>query len=310
MKIHASLHPAAAAALLFLIPLRTAPAAAVISEAPAADALSSRARAVLHRIVAEDQTFVKIHAAETLMPFGEAESMRRLFLAGRPANEASAYRVGVWRILATTAVSPAERALWIGKVEQVFLDPAANRVQALETLCKLGYRVRSRSRDAVRELAAKGKPGDAVMALWSLAVAGEPGALERIAAALSSGDPEAKMRAGYALRWLHPAEPGVLRSLARAADSETPNTHSYTYILSAALAVNADPAKAAAWRGKLLQVLAGGPEDDRFEAAQGLAPTLTPADLPLLARLLDDPNKDTRIGAARCILTVEARRRG
>lgn len=302
-----------ASALLLVVSLRADPDDRVvlnIEATPAQKGPSAEARALLHRIVAEDQTFVKIHAAEGLISAGEAEAVRKIFLAERPANEASPYRVGVWRVLASTAPSAAEREQWIGKVEQLFLDPAApNRVQALETLCKLGHRVSGRSLDAVRVLAAGKDPADAVMALWSLQLAGEPGVLSRIAGALASGDPKVRLRAGYALRWLHPTDPAVLRALARAADAEQDGTISSPFILSAAVAADANPGRAAAWQGKLRQLLENGSADARFEACQGLMASFTPSDLPRLRALLDDPQSDTRIGAACGILHLEAHRR-
>ncbi len=135
---------------------------------PALNALATKARSILHRIVASDQTFVKIHAAESLTPFGEAEPVRRLFLAERPQNEESAYRVGVWRVLSATAHSESERAQWVRKVEEVFLAPAyPNRIQALETLCKVRDRLSGKTLEAARELAAGKNASDEVMALWA-----------------------------------------------------------------------------------------------------------------------------------------------
>ena len=180
-------------------------------------------------------------------------------------------------------------------------------IQALETLCKLGHRVGGPALEAVRKLASGGKPADRVMALWSLQLVGEPGAQAEIARALSSPDPEVRLRSGYALRWLHPTDPTVLRALARAADREPPGTDSYPYVLGAAVAATADPARVATWRLELGRLLENGPAEARFEICQSLLPSFTPADLPRLAALLDDPQSDTRIGAARAILFLESR---
>ena len=121
----------------------------------------------------------------------------------------------------------------------------------------------------------------------------------------------------------HDAEPGIKRdertsldtfgrladgvTLAQAADAEKADTDASAYLLSAAFALNANPARRSAWRSALEQVLANGSMDARFEACNGLVQQATLASLAPYVPLLDDPGADTRVGAAMTILYVRAR---
>lgn len=269
------------------------------------DQAPSRARAVLDQIVAGERSWKRIHAAEALIAIGEGPSIRAIFSRDHAASDLSDYRIGAWRIRANTAESPDERSRWIGKIEEVFRDPASpDRLDAIESLSKLGFVVSGRTRAMVRTLAAEAPEGDALFAWWALALAGEPGALERMTASLASANGMARQRAAYALRWLRPRSPAILQALARAANAEPFDTDAYPYLLSAALLLNADPQYSAAWQAKLENVLATGETWARYEASQSLMPRYALADLPRLMPLLENPESDTRIGAAWSILYV------
>jgi len=277
---------------------------------PPRAALAAHARGVLHGIMESEQSFVRVHAAEALIAAGEADAVRAFFLRELPATEGSAFRIGVWRVLATTASSNGERESWIGKVEQVYCDPAAtDRTTALETLCKLGHRVSGRSLELVRHESVGAPSTPTVLALWSAQLAGEPNALAALTGLLTASDPKVRRTAAYALRWLHPADPATRQSLAHAAAVEPAGSNAYAYILGAALTVDADPVQAASWEAALDQVLATGATDARFEASWTLRHRYNVANLPPVAKLLDLPasENDTRVGAAMIILTTLAR---
>jgi len=288
---------------------------AVIGRAPAAAdeteaALAARARTVLRQVVATDQTWVRVHATEALIAAGEGEAMRALFLRERPAIETTVYRIGVWRVLANTAHGTVERAEWIARIEQVFLDPAApDRPQAVETLGKLRHRVTGKILETVRARAATGPEAEAIMPLWVLQLAGEPGAKARLTGALVSSDATVRQRAAYAVRWLHASDAAQRRTLAGAADTEPADSPAQAYLLSAALSLDAAPARTAAWQAKLEKVLMTGTAAARFEACQTLMHRFNLADVSRLAPLLDEAEPDTRVGAAWAILHVLARRR-
>ena len=288
-----------------LLACGSAPAGASEAEA----VLAARARAVLHQTVATDRTWVRVHAAEALVAAGEDAAMHELFLSEQPANDTAVYRIGVWRVLANTAQNADERTWWIARVEQVFLDPAApDRPQAVETLGKVRHRVTGAVLAAVRARAAAGPEADAIVPLWVLQLAGEPGALARLTVALKSPDATTRQRAAYAARWLHASDATQRRALADAADTEPADSPAYAYLLSAALSLDTRPAHTAAWQTKLENVLFTGSAAARFEACQTLMNRFNAPDAPRLAPLLDAAEPDTRVGAAWTILHVLARR--
>jgi len=275
--------------LLFSLVTMAAPAAG--DSRAADDALSARARDVLHRIAATDPGWVRIHAVEVLAAYGEGPSMRKIFLGEAKAAEASPQRIGIWRVLAATSPTTAERVAWIGRIERVSLVPGdPDRLRALESLGKLHYILTGSSLQAAR----------------ALQLAGDSTALERLGHLLAAKDPVARQRAAYALRWLRPDDPALLRRLARAADNEPPGSVAYPFLVSAALSLNADPEQASFWQAKLERLAVGSSADARFEASQALMPYCTVSTLPLIAGLLDDPDNNTRVGAAWTILYARA----
>jgi hypothetical protein len=279
--------------------------------APAPDALAVHARSVLHQIMESERSFVRIHAAEALMAAGETDAIRAYFISELPATESSAFRIGVWRVLATAAHSTDERNAWIAKIERVYGDPTAkDRNNAIETLCKLGYRVSGPTLASVRRQAAGPPSPPMSLALWSAQLAGEPHALEGLTHLLASPDPALRTDAAYALRWLHLSDPAMRQALAYAAAVEPAGTSAYPYILGAALTVDADPAQTKNWEAKLDQIFATGSTDARFEVSWTLKHRYQAADLSRVAAFLDRPasENDTRVGAAMIILTTLARK--
>jgi HEAT repeat protein len=266
-----------------------------------------RGRHILHSIFEQEEGWIKIHAAEALIAGGETPWLRERFIAALPGVDRLPYRVGVWRVLANTAPTPADRARAVAAVEKIYLDPQApDRSQAIETLCKLRCVLTGRSLEAVRQGAKQGPVLLRPLCLWSLALAGEPGALDRLCALLRSPDPTMRVDAAYALRWLKTSDPRALDALARAAASEPADTKAYPYLLSAAFALQADPARRALWRAGLDGLLEHGGSAARFEACQALMPAVTPADLPKYEALLANPDHDTQVGAAWTLFKLHA----
>ena len=245
-----------------------------------ADPLAERAKAILHDGVEHDETWIKIHAAEALLVGGEAIAMRQRFLELAPVSDSLLYRVGVWRVLATTSPTKAERAECIEQVGRVFLDPdAPDRSQALETLCKLGVQLNGSLFVRVWSTAADESDPLRPLAPWSLAGMGDQDALRRIASLLSSPIARSRVIAAYSLRWLRIRDPATLHLLAQAADAEQPGTDTQAYLLSAAFALDANPARRPAWRAGLEQVLALASMNARWEAFNGLLGHSTSASL-------------------------------
>lgn len=273
------------------------------------DALAQRAKQILHEIFDREESWIKIHAAEALLVGGEAIEMRDRFLRLVPGVDALPYRVGVWRVLANTSPTLAERAECIAQVEKIFLNPKSpDRSQAIETLGKLRARMSEPMREAARQTAREGTASMKVLAYWTLWQNGEPGTLERLLELIRSNDVDQRAIAAYALRWMRDLEPAAMTALARAADQEPEGTRAQAYLASAAIALDADPSRRAAWRAALNRIVATGTMETRFEACNGLVRHVAKEDLPLYLPLLDDAGADTRVGAALTILYVRARK--
>jgi uncharacterized membrane protein len=278
----------------------------------AAGAPAGRARAALRRIVANGRAWVRVHAAEVLIAYGEGDAMRALFGREAPAAAASPYRIGTWRILAAAARTPAERAGWVARIEAEAIDPTpdpgdpSRRLRALESLGKLRVRVDGPVREATRVFAAAAAPVDAALPLWVLSLAGDSGAPGRLAGLLSAPDPVARQRAAYALRWLGSTDPVVLGKLRRAADSEPAGTAAWPFLASAALLLDPGAPGAPAWRSGLETLPPVSTPDAKFEAAQALMPFRNAEDLRRMAALLDDPDDAVRVNAAWTILYAGA----
>jgi hypothetical protein len=260
--------------------------------------------------MAAEETWIKIHAAEALIAGGESVAVRAQMLKLSANPDALVYRVGVWRVLANTSATPAERAACVAQVEKIFLNPAApDRSQALETLCKLRVRVTGPVLDEVRKMAADPQAPLRHLSLWALTVAEEPGARASLTALLQSPEERQRMVAAYAFRLLREKDPAALAALAQAAAREPATSAGYPYLVSAAYALGADPARSAAWQFELQKIIGNASAADaaRFEACQGLLAQTTPAGRPDFAGLLASPGPDTRVGAALVILSVAAR---
>ena len=277
--------------------------------APSDRNLAGYARTVLHEVVRSASAMEKIHAAEILISYGEVATIRQHFEAEAPAAAAqSPYRIGVWRVLAQTASSAPERAIWIKKIETVFLDPDnPDRPHAIESLCKLHYPISGLALEAAREMATTSTESEALLAWWAMHLAGDAQALQRVVKALKSRDHVGRLVAAYILRWVHSSDPAVLAGIARAANSESPTSAAYPYMLTSAVLLNSDPTQITTWQDALERLLMTGSPETRFEASQGLLDRFQFADLPKLIPLLTAPEPDTRAAGARIILHVTSR---
>jgi BNR repeat-like domain len=274
------------------------------------NALSVRARTVLHEVMNSEESWIKIHAAEALIVGGETAAVRDHFLKLIPTIDSLVYRVGIWRVLANTAATLTERMTCVAQVERIFLNPnSSDRSQALETLCKLRHPVSGPTLDAVRKMAADPQAPLRGLALWALRVVQEPGALESLSELLQSGDEGQRLVAAYAFRVMQENDTVALGKLAQAADRESPQSRAYPYLVSAAFSLGADPGHRTTWRTGLEKIVANESATDaaRFEACQCLLQHLAMDDLPEFAGLLASQGNDTKIGAALAILYVSAR---
>jgi hypothetical protein len=272
-------------------------------------ALTARARTILHHYFDTDRTMVRVHAAEAMASTGEGRLVREQLTRERAGNEASIYRVGIWRLLASTAINPYDRTQWIERVEGAFLNPrAADRAQAVEALGKLNHRAKGKTLEALRARAASEPEAETISALWVLELAHEPGALTKLTKALGSKDPVTRQRAAYAVRWLEPIDLALKQALSRAIAAEPVDSAAYPFILSAAVTLRADRDRLAEWQGKLEGLLATGTPAARYEACQTLMRRFGAADVAKVATLLDEKDPEVQVAAAWTILWLLDRR--
>lgn len=266
--------------------------------------LRDRAQAVLRRAFAEEQGWVRVHAAEAMVDAGDGVMARNAIIRELSTWEASPQRTGAWRTLAFAAQTVAERVPCIAKIESVLaVDGAADRLQALESLCKLEVAVSGIPLLRAHAMAA-GPEGEQPLGNWALVLAGESGALARLGALVGSADPLVRLRAAYALRWLRPIDATVLQQLTTAVDAEPADSPAHPYLVSAALAANASLARIAAWKLAGAKILADGATGPRYEICQTLVLRREPVEAALVAPLLEHKDGDARIGAAWLLLSA------
>ena len=272
-----------------------------------ADPLTERARDVLRRAFQEEKGWTRIHAAEALLVVSDAETVRKEFGEPVAAEGARPERIGIWRVRAALAQTPEERTRWVRQIEAVAVDAAAkDQLQGIESLAKLGERPGAAVLAAAHRLAEKGD-AESLYPMWLEHLAGDTGAVKRIARRLSSPVPAARLRAAYVLRKIKPDDPEVRQALAHAAGSEPPETMAYPFVLGAALLLGADPAQAAGWRATLEKLATTSAAGARYEADQVLM-QVRPAPDEALFRPGLDGTGDVRIGAAWAILALAGRR--
>src|SRR4051812_24967116 len=96
--------------IVFFLLLSFCCAAVSASRSGIDSAQLNRARSELHRALHEETKFVKVHAAEALLELGIGQDVRSVFESEQTlhVNE-SPYHIGIWRVLARTSKSDAER---------------------------------------------------------------------------------------------------------------------------------------------------------------------------------------------------------
>jgi hypothetical protein len=259
----------------------------------------------LRAALREERLWVKVHAAEALVLEGQGEIVREWLTREPTEGEGAFPRIGRWRLLVRLGGPAPECEAALGRIEAVFLDPAAppDALQAIESLCKLRAVASPRAAAGARKLAQNGLVRDQVLANWFLALTGADGAADWIVKALDSDDEVTRLRAGYALRWLGETRPAPLAKLAGAADREPAGSAARPYLIGSAYRLRANPARLSAWRAALFELAAKGEPAARYEVAQVLMDDITPAELPQWQPLLRQTG-DTRIAAGWVFLHV------
>ncbi|MSU47213.1 MAG: hypothetical protein EXS42_08875 [Lacunisphaera sp.] len=284
-----------------------APGLLTLSLVPPASAdLAPRDQAfeTLRRVWAQEKEITRLRAGESLAMAGEGGPVRAELLAADPLSYPSPARVIALRVLAHAAGSAAERAKWIARIQEIFLDAKApDRLHALESLAKLGVVPAGTDLEAVRAWTAAAPEAARPFGHWMLHLAGDPAAQPALLAALGSADPITRLRAGFALRMIVPSDATARAAVAAALAKEPSDSPARAYLLSAALRLRADPAQTGRWRE---EAVASFTLPGRAAATLELATVIThlepaPSAQVFLA-LLDHPEADARIGGAKALL--------
>jgi HEAT repeat protein len=230
----------------------------------------TRCYEVLVAALKDESQWVRAHAAEALVQTNRPAPALDAF---RPLADTAEpkYRVVTWRILAQAEPDPAERRRCVERIRAALLDrDGPDQTHAMEALAKLNQPAADDAeRVLVREIAAGGG-AMSPFALWRLAQAGEADAIDRLRALLRSSEEVTRARAEFVLSRAQPSGPDAdaARETLKSADN---------------------------------------PAGRRYLACTFLADHGGDDDLPALARLLDDPDSDVRVGAAFALLRIGQR---
>lgn len=277
----------------------------------AATPATEQAETVLRTALQQEAAFIKVHAAEVLAGFGGADLVRQVFTAELAAHgREPRYRIGIWRVLANAAATPADRARWTDRIAAAFLDRAGeDRLHAIESLGKLRARLGEDGLAEVRRWVAAVPATDSAYGEWVLIVNGDTAAQARILRLLESPETVSRQRAAYVLRWESARLTDSDRlALARAIAAEKTPGPVRTTLLSAGVTTQADAGRVAEWRRELERVVADGPPGERYEALQGLMGGYTPAEAAAFLPLLKHEHPDVRIAAGWTILHAARRK--
>jgi SSS family solute:Na+ symporter len=270
--------------------------------------LLERSVSTIRHVLDREQRFVKVHAAEYLLALGYTQGVKEAFDKELLTHGGELqYRIGIWRVLARCDTRGPEPSEWTDKLRDVVRNPSApDRVHAVETLAKLGYRLHDNEAAALAEAA---RPDDAPLtpyALWVLANSDWPSAEDRLASLLSSSEVDTRLGAAYALRHLPSVSAATEEKLLAAARRERSGSKAKVCLVAAA-AMHAPSDARASLTAELADFAIKGNREEKVEACQTLAEIGDDSSLSLLTGLLDDADPDARATAAYAILKIGRR---
>jgi SSS family solute:Na+ symporter len=273
------------------------------------DSSHNEAVKILRDALEEQTFFVKVHAAEALLGLGYHERVLTVFEEElkQHADEPH-YRIGIWRVLARAEREQVNREPYFSKLCDVCLASSSpDRVDAAESLAKLGLAIPRENRQQLLNLAQNAATPGVPHYRWLLAVSGVHQDVQFLADLLDNPNSEVRGIAAYALR--HLAEnisPDMKAKIAKAAFAEPESGHR-VYMISAAYILACDDDQAKPFKDLLLPYAKKGNKDDKYEVAAALALRGNKNDLALLAGLLKDSNADVRVSAANAVLRMDRR---
>lgn len=273
--------------------------------------MEQRAVDELRGLMREQQLYVKVHAAESLLKFGYPDGVYDEFIKELQASESNPkYHVVVMRVLSRASRTASERDMWANRMRDVVLDPTSEaQLHAIESLAKLEYHVQPADRAAFEKAANSSQPDFAVYARWVLAATDFKGQEGHLVESLGSADPTARYCAAYVFRFAPKVSDATKAALKKAARAEKPGTPAFSYLNSASFVHSTprDPEEAARCHKELAKLAATDSHDDVREVCAAFATCGTADDLPLMTNLLTHRDPDIREAAANAIISIEQR---
>ncbi|GAG03772.1 unnamed protein product, partial [marine sediment metagenome] len=226
-----------------------------------------KAVATMRRVLAEEERWVKVHAAEHLLgldyPQGVLEEIEKEL---EKHGDEPEYRIGIWRVLARGTNQKKARLAWIDKIKEVALDAEApDQLHAMETLGKLGVTIDDEELGPVEEAAEKTDQPMGVYAQWVLVNSGQDEGGERLAEYLDSPDAIIRNTAAYVFSYLKKVSPAVKDKIAATADKEP------TVAMITAAALHGQKDQREKRLQQLVEYTKTGTVEEQRSAALGLA---------------------------------------
>ena len=281
-------------------------------ETPVTPELREQAVRTLQEVLDGEERWVKVHAAEFLLELDYPEGVEAAFLEElKESGEEPEYRIGIRRVLTRASYDPKEKRDWTSQIRDVFLDlEAPDRLHAVETLAKLGYRLpegpEGSAERGVFEQAASGDDGMAAFARWIL-VSNDPEHDDSsLGELLASDDARIRGLAAYAIRHLPTISESTREALTSAATAE-PEDSSWRIHLVCAMAIHGASDSHDQWMEELKQYVAASETSERYQACQTLAQLADVGDLELLAGRMGDEEADVRSAASYAVLRLGRR---
>jgi acetyl esterase/lipase len=254
--------------------------------------------------------WIKIHAADALIVAGEGQHVRDAMapVAEKiPADAPLGYRIGVWRVLAGSAKDAAEHNGYVERIRTVALDAAApDRLHAIESLAKLGWKATGDDRKTFTNLAKSAKPDEAPITWWLLAVA-EPTAKAELVKLAAAKESVARLRASYALKRIGGLAVYEWGRIAENAIKPDEEELAKAYETSAAYVTALSSGSAERMKSRLVALLRDGTPKQQYECAFALGERGSAEDVSFLRSLLASDDADVRIAASSAILNIESR---
>lgn len=292
------------------------------------DELRQRAVQTLRDALVEQESWVKVHAAEFLLRLSYPQGVREEFQQELELHgEQPQYRTGIWRVLAKASRTPAEREEYVKKLLTAARDSdAPDRLHAVESLAKLGVELDPLSAEDVAAWANQASDADAVFAQWLLALSRRDDVdsqqrEDEVVTLLRRGEALTRLRAAYVLGQLIPLEPASMEALMEVAQQAMEDQPSDEISQLADAHV-----LAAAWKATSIEDEDGELSEphDRYRnelqrraqdspavagvLAGALADAGRPNERDLLTGWLDRSDADLRVSAAWGLLRLDRRR--